>query len=48
MLFKYLVMGVIMYGADIWGWREREELELIQKKYIKWSLGLTLRLYRTI
>jgi len=38
-LFRYLVMGIIMYGAEIWGWREREELEVIQKKYIKWSLG---------
>jgi len=23
MLFRYLVMGV-MYGAEIWGWKERE------------------------
>jgi len=40
MLFRYLVMGVIMYGAEIWGWRERGELQVIQKKYVKWSLGL--------
>jgi len=40
-LFSYLVMGVIMYGrAEIWGWRKRGELEVIQKKYVKWSLGL--------
>jgi len=37
-LFKYLVMGLIMYGAEICGWREREELELIQKKYVEYSL----------
>jgi len=35
MLFQYLVMGIIMYGAEIWGWREKEKLELIQKKYVK-------------
>jgi len=29
MLFRYLVMGVIMYRAEIWGWRERGELEVI-------------------
>jgi len=40
MLFRYLVLGVIMYGAEIWGLKERGELEVIQKKYIKWSFGL--------
>lgn len=24
-LFRYLVLGVIMYGAEVWGWKEREE-----------------------
>jgi len=32
MLFRYLVMGVIMYGAEILEWRKRGELEIIQKK----------------
>jgi len=36
MLFRDLVMSVIMYGTEIWGWRERGELEVIQKKYVKW------------
>jgi len=40
MLFRYLVMAIIMYGAEIWGRRERGELEVIQKKYVKWSLDL--------
>lgn len=31
MLFKYLVLEVIMYGAEVWEWKEREELERIQK-----------------
>jgi len=33
-------MRVIMYGAEIWGWKERGQLEVIQKKYVKWSLDL--------
>jgi len=37
MLFR-LVLGIIMYGAEIWRWKERGELEVIQKKYIKCSL----------
>jgi len=40
MLFRYLVLGIIMYGAEIWGWKGRGELEVIQKKYVKWSLDL--------
>lgn len=24
----------------MWGWKEREELERVQKKYVKWSLNL--------
>lgn len=40
MLFKYLVLGVIMYGAEVWGWKEREKLERIQKRYVKWTLDL--------
>lgn len=39
MLFKYLVLGIITYG-EIWGWKEKEELERIQKRYIKWTLNL--------
>jgi len=35
MLFRYLIMGVIMYGAEIWGWWKREELKELQKKYVK-------------
>jgi len=34
MLFRYLVLGIIMYGAEIWRWKERGKLEVIQKKYV--------------
>lgn len=27
-----------MYGAEVWEWKEREQLEKIQKRYIKWTL----------
>lgn len=40
MMFRYSVLGVIMYGAEVWGWSEREDLERIQKRYVKWSLNL--------
>lgn len=40
MLFKYLVLEVIMYRAKVWGWKEKKELERIQKRYVKWTLDL--------
>ncbi|XP_025262551.1 golgin subfamily A member 6-like protein 22 [Camponotus floridanus] len=39
-LFDALIESVMMYGAEIWGWKERKELERIQRKYIKWVLKL--------
>jgi len=33
-------MRAILYGAEIWGWKERGELEVLQKKHVKWSLAL--------
>jgi len=35
MLFNYLVRGIMMYEAELWGWKVREELEKIQRKYVK-------------
>ncbi|KAH0818251.1 hypothetical protein GEV33_004540 [Tenebrio molitor] len=35
-----LVKSVMMYGAEIWGWREQEGLEGVQGKYLKWVLGV--------
>ena len=34
-LFDTLVWPFIGYGAEIWGWREREEIESLQGRYIK-------------
>lgn len=30
----------MMYGAEIYGWKEQKKLETIQQRYIKWTLGL--------
>ena len=29
-----------IWTDEIWGWREYEEIERVQKKYLKWTLGL--------
>lgn len=35
MLFRYFVLGVIMYRAEVWSWKGRKELKRIQKKIYK-------------
>ncbi|CAH1372171.1 unnamed protein product [Tenebrio molitor] len=27
-----------MYGAEIWRWKEQEQVERVQKKYLRWVL----------
>jgi hypothetical protein len=31
MMFESMIESVLMYGAEIWGWKEQEEVEKIQK-----------------
>lgn len=40
MLFKYLVLGVIMYGVEVWGWEKGKNWKEYKKRYIKWTLNL--------
>lgn len=28
------------YGAVIWGWKERREVETMQERWIRWTLGV--------
>ncbi|KAJ3647217.1 hypothetical protein Zmor_024747 [Zophobas morio] len=39
MMFDSLIKSIFMYEAEIWGWREYEEIERVQEKYLKWTLG---------
>lgn len=39
-LFDALVWTVVKYGVEIWGWKEREEVERLQEKYLRWVLGV--------
>ena len=41
MLFDAIVKSVLMYGSEIWGWREAVKIEQIQNTYLRWILGLT-------
>ncbi|KMQ91217.1 hypothetical protein RF55_8945 [Lasius niger] len=39
-LFDKLVWTVLGYGVEIWGWEEREGMERLEEKYLKWVLGV--------
>jgi hypothetical protein len=35
-----MIESVLMYGAEIWGWKEQEEVERVQEKYLRRVLGV--------
>lgn len=39
-MFNTLVASGLLYGAEMFGWKEWESLERVQIRYIKWCLGL--------
>lgn len=38
-LFYALVWAVLGYGVELWGWKERLELERLQERFMRWVLG---------
>jgi hypothetical protein len=40
MMFESMVESILMYGEGIWGWKEQEEVERMQEKYLRWVLGV--------
>lgn len=39
-LCERLIGTVMEYGAEIWAWEERKEVEAMQERWIRWTLGL--------
>lgn len=39
-IFDRLAWTVVGYGAEIWGWEERERVERLAERYLKWVLGV--------
>jgi len=39
-LFDRLIWTVMSYGVEIWGWKEREGMERLEEKYLRWVFGL--------
>lgn len=40
MMFDWLIKSMMMYGAEMWVWKEQERLEAVQCKYLRLMLGL--------
>lgn len=36
--FDRLVWTVMSYGAEIWGWKERKEVEALQERFLRWTM----------
>ena len=41
-MFGVLVDSVALFGAEVWGWNTEERLDRIQRRYVKWILGLDM------
>jgi len=39
-LFDKLIWIVMSYGVELWGWKEREDLERLEERYLRWLFGL--------
>ncbi|EZA48221.1 hypothetical protein X777_14227 [Ooceraea biroi] len=35
-----LVWSMVSYGVEVWGWKERKEVEKIQERYLRWVMGV--------
>ena len=42
-MFDSLVKSGLMYGCEIFGWINRDEIEKVHRKFLKWTLGLNQR-----
>jgi hypothetical protein len=39
-MLESMIESRLMYGAEIWGWKEQEEIEKVQEKYLRGVLGV--------
>lgn len=42
-LFDWLVDSVLGFGAEVWGWKEWEEVGRLQERYMRWVLRVDKR-----
>jgi hypothetical protein len=39
-IFESMIESILMYGAEIWGWKEEEKVKKVQEKYLRWVQGV--------
>jgi hypothetical protein len=39
-MFESMIESRLMYGAEIWGLKEQEEIEKVQEKYLRGVMGV--------
>lgn len=39
-LWDRLVWAVMSYGTELWGWRDWKEIEGLQERFLRWTLGV--------
>lgn len=40
LLFNGIIGSILTYGAELWGWKVREEVERVQERFGRWMLGV--------
>lgn len=43
LLLVKLVRMVMAYGVEIWGWKEKEGIDRLGIRYLRWLLGMNRR-----
>jgi len=42
-LYDKLIWTVMGYGVEVWGWKEREGIERLHERFLRWILGVEKR-----
>jgi hypothetical protein len=47
MMFESIIESILMYGGEIWRWKEQKEVEKVQEKYLRGSGLRNARLHKS-
>jgi hypothetical protein len=40
MMIESMIESILLYGSEIWEWKEQEEVEKVLEKYLRGVLGV--------
>ena len=41
-LMQAIAKSAMLYGVEIWGWKEREQIARLQARYVKMAMGIRI------